>query len=238
MDFYLKFPVDMRTFAIIVCTVLIFISNLSAQYYKPVRVKAGTRMQDYFTLKETYRYQKFLPGKVVFKNGSSHNVKMDYNFLNGEIEFLQAQDTLYITKKKELLYVVAQDTFYYDNGYIEVISGGNIRVGLKQYVKLKDILEEGAFGTTNRSSSIDTYSTVWTNGNYYSLIPNVDIEVQMTLEYYISDHKSGFVTFSKKNVIQLFPQWSDKIKAYIKSNKVDFESGDNLLRLVEYIRTL
>ena len=28
-------------------------------------------------------------------------------------------------------------------GYIEIISGGKIRVGLKQYVKLKDILKEG-----------------------------------------------------------------------------------------------
>ena len=36
--------------------------------------------------------------------------------LFGEIEFIQANDTLYISKKKDIRFVVAQDTFFYDNG--------------------------------------------------------------------------------------------------------------------------
>jgi len=195
-------------------------------------------MQDYFPLSERYRYPEFINGQVVLKNGRSTNLRLNYNYMTGEVEFIQAKDTLSISKKKDILYVVAQDTFVYYNGYKEVISGGEIKVGLKQYIKIKDVLEKGAFGTTNRAASIDTYKSIWADGNTYDLVPNQDIEVQMTLEYYISKSSCDFILFNKKNVKQLFPQRADEIKAYIKSNKLDFESRDDLLRFADYLRSL
>jgi hypothetical protein len=228
----------MRTIVTFICSVLIFNISLSGQNYKTILVKARTKMTDYFPYNERYRYQDFRPGKVVFKNGSSNNINLNYYYLTGEIVFLQTKDTLYISKKKDILYVVAPDTFYYDNGYMEVISGGELKVGLKQYVKIKDVLKEGAMGTMNRVSSIDTYSSLWADGSSYGLVPNENIEVQMTLEYYLSKSSPEFIIFNKKNVIQLFPQKEDEIKAYIKSNKVDFDSRDDLLRFADYLRSL
>jgi len=195
-------------------------------------------MTGYFPNDERFRYPEFIPGKVVFKNGTSNSVSLNYYYLAGEIVFLQAKDTLYISKKKDLSYVVAADTFYYDNGYIEVISGGQIKVGLKQYVKIKDVLKEGAMGTVNRVSSIDTFNSLWADGNSYGLVPNENIEVQMTQEYYISNSSSGFIQFNKKNATQLFPQKADEIKAYVKTNKIDFDSRADLLKFAEYLRTL
>lgn len=215
---------------------LMITASLSAQYYKPVIVKAGTKIIDYFPLNERYLYPEFVQGEVVFNNGKSNNLLLNYNILFGEIEFIQSEDTLYISKKKDIRFVVAQDTFFYDGGYIEVISGGEIKVGLKQYIKLKDILKKGAFGTTSRGASIDTYNSMAANGISYDLVPNEDMELQKTLEYYISIPSTGFIQFNKKNVIQLFPQKSDDIKSYIKSNKVDFDSRDDLLKFADFIR--
>jgi hypothetical protein len=228
----------MRTTAILVCSILIFNISLSAQSYKTILVRAGTKMTDYFPYNERYRYKDFIPGKIFFKNGTTNNINLNYYYLTGEIVFVQDNDTLYISKKKDVSLIVALDTFYYDNGYLEVISGGKLKVGLKQYVRIKDILKEGALGTLNRVSSIDTYNSLWADGNSYGLVPNENIEVQMTLEYYISNSSSGFVQFNKKNVIQLYPQKADEIKAFIKSHKVDFDSRDELLKFADYLRSL
>jgi len=208
----------MRQSVLTICSILILSINLSAQEYKTVRIKAGTKVQEYFPVSERYLYQAFVPGQVVFKNGKYNN--------------------LFISKKKDIRFVVAQDTFFYDMGYIEVISGGSIRVGLKQYVKIKEILKEGAFGTTNRFSSVDTYNSMASNGISYDLIPREDIEVQRTLEYYLSGLSGDFLPFTRKNVIQLFPQNEDKIKAYIKSNKIDLDTRDDLLKFADYLRSL
>ena len=228
----------MKTSLIIIFSVLIFSMSLAAQNNKTVIVKAGTKVQDYYSFNERYLYPEFIPGVAMFKNGRSNNIDFNYNILYGEIEFVQAADTVAFAKKKDIRYIAAQDTFFYNNGYIELLSAGKLRVGLKQYIKIKDVLKTGAFGTTARSVSVESYSSVSTKGITYDLVPNEDIELEKRLEYYLMPPAGEYILFTKKNVIQLFPQDEDKIKAYIKSNKVDFESRDSLLKFAEYLNNL
>ena len=61
---------------------------------------------------------------------------------------------------------------------------------------------------------------------------------QRTLEYYLSDPSGGFVQYTKKNVMQLFPQHEDAIKAYLKSNKIKFDNRDDLIKLSEFLGSL
>jgi hypothetical protein len=224
---------------IFICSILILNISLSAQKNELVTVRAGTRVIDYFPLKERYRYPEFTNGQVLFKNGASSTNKLNYNLLMGEMEFLQARDTLSIIKKKDIgLIVVAQDTFYYDNGYLEQIAGGKFKVVLKEYIKLKEVLSKDSYGTSSSGSASNTFGTLPAEGNFYKLTANKDMVFQKTFEYYFATPSSGFIQFSKKNVIRLFPQKEDAIKAYLKSNKVDFNSRDDLLRLADFLHGL
>jgi hypothetical protein len=228
----------MRIIIAFFCLLLATGSNLSGQYNKIIVVKAHTKVSDYFPVKEQYRYKDFLPGKVVFKNGIIQDMNLNYNFLYGAIEFLKNNDTLAILKKKDIEYVVVQDTFYYDQGPVEIISGGRIKVGLRDYYKVKDIVKEGPYGSNVRSASADTYESISAYGNLYNLVPNETIELQRTLEYYLITPEEGFTLFTRKKILSLFPGKSDEIKAYIKSHKVNFESRDDLLGFADYLRTL
>ncbi|MEI6050172.1 MAG: hypothetical protein WCS03_14810 [Bacteroidota bacterium] len=229
----------MKRIIISVCLILSLSISVSAQKNDLITVRAGTKVLDYFPVKERYHYQEFTAGQVVFKNGIANTTQLNYNFLLGEIEFIQSRDTLTITRKKDIRFiVVAQDTFFYDNGYIELVSGGNIRVGLKQYIKFKEVLKKGAYGVPARNVSIDSYNSMATGGNFYELIPDEDILLQKTMEYYLSTASGGFVPFNRKNVMDQFPQKVDIIKGYLKSYKVNFESGDDLLRLAAFLRGL
>jgi hypothetical protein len=229
----------MRATIGILCSVLLFSLSLSAQQKKIILISAGTRMIDYFPVKERYRYQDFIDGQVRFKSGKSSEAKLNYNILLGEMEFIQDNDTLSIARKKDLKYItVAQDTFYYYNGYIESLSGGDIKVGLLQCIMIKDVLKKGAYGTTARGASVDTYDSMMAGGLSYDLVPNADIELQRIMEYYLWTYSTGFMQYSKKNVLKLFPGKIDIIKDYLKSNKINFESKDDLLRLTTYLRTL
>jgi hypothetical protein len=229
----------MKRIIISVCLILYLGFSVSGQKNDLIIVKAGTKVLDYFPIKERYRYQQFTPGQVVFTNGIVNSAQLNYNFLLGEIEFIQSPDTLSITRKKDIRFiVVARDTFFYDNGYIELISGGNVRVGLKQYIKLKEVLKKGAYGVPARNVSIDSYNSIAAGGNFYELIPDEDILLQKTNGYYLSTASGGFVLFNRKNVLELFPQKVDIIKGYLKSDKVNFESRDDLLRLAAFLRGL
>jgi hypothetical protein len=226
----------MKKILFIICSGFLLNICLFSQGNNLITVKAGTKILDYFPVKERYRYPDFSNGQLVFKNGNVNSGRFNYNILSGEMEFIQLRDTLSINNKKDIsLIAVAQDTFFYDNGYIEMILGGPVKVGYMQKFKLKEIQKKGAMGTINRSSSIDTYNSISFTGNFYQLIPNEDWVFQKKELYYFSTTARGFIQFNKKNVIKAFQQKEDAVKDYLKSNKIDFDSRKDLFKLADYL---
>lgn len=229
----------MKKVLLIICAAFLLNTCLSAQEKNLITVKAGTKILDYFPVKERYRYPDFSDGILKFKNGKVYSGRYNYNFLSGEMEFLQARDTLSVINKKDISFVlVAQDTFFFNNGYIELILGGPVEVGLMKNFRLKEIQKKGAFGTINRSSSIDTYNSMSLRDNFYQLIPNEDWVFQKTEKYYFSTSPKGFIQFNKKNVMEAFPQKEDAIKDFLKSNKIDFNSEKDLFKLADYLGSI
>jgi len=229
----------MKHAVIIFCSFLLLTTCLSAQKNEPVIVKAGTRVQDYFPLQERYRYPEFITGQVFFKNGANSVTKLNYNFLPGEMEYIQMKDTLSIANVTDIrLITIAGDTFYYDKGYLELIYGGRVKVALKQYIKLKEVQKKDSYGSSGSNSATDSYSSFQANGKTYKLISNQDRVYQKTSEYYLATPSSGFVPFTKKKVLQLFPQKKNAIQNYFKSDKIDFGSKNDLLRLADYLNKL
>jgi hypothetical protein len=222
-----------------ICLILFINSCLSAQKNEPVTVKAGTRVKDYFSIAERYRYPDFTEGKCIFNNGKIIPGKFNYNILSGEVQFIKLADTLSLANTKDLKAIaIAQDTFYYHNGYMEIIHGGKFKVYLKQSMEIKDIQKEGAFGTINRSAASESNSYMLINGNSVNLIIREDMVLQKTADYFYSTPENEFVRYSKKNIINILPGKEDIIKNYLKTNKIDFESGEDLLRLADFVGNL
>lgn len=227
----------MKKILYIICSIFLLNTCLFAQKNELITVKAGTKVIDYFPVRERYRYPDFSNGQLVFRNGKVIPGRFNYNILLGEIEFIKSRDTLSINNKNDIsLIVVAQDTFFYDNGYIELIHGGPVKVGLMQNIRLKEIQRRGAMGTINRSSSMDTYNSMSLTGNIYDLVPDEDWVFQKAENYFFSTSENSFNQFTKKNLIEAFPQKEEAIKGYLKSNKPHFDSREDLLKLTEYLR--
>lgn len=223
----------------IICAALLLFSSLSAQNYKRITVEAGTKVIDKFPPKERYLYPQFVEGQVFMKTGAVNNARLNYNLLLGEIEFLQDHDTLVIVRKKDVYVIaVALDTFIFKSNYLKQIHSGAVKVCIRDRIMLKDIVKKGAMGTANRTSSVGSYSSLPLDGKLYELIPADDMEFQRTLEFYIMTSSGEPVEFRKKNVMELYPDREDEIQKYLKSNKVNFESQEDILRFADYLAGL
>ena len=223
----------------LICLGISLYVSSHAQENELIFVKAGTRILDYFPDNVRYRYTDFTFGKVVFTNGTINSAKLNYNLLSAEMEFLQGKDTLSILRKKEIDFIsIAQDTFYFENGYLEQIACGPFKIGLKQYIKLNKILKKDSYGTRTSGSDKNSYGWLPADGNFHKLTANEDMVYQKTQEYYLSDQSRRFVQFRKKNVLKLFPDKNSEVQNYIKSNQINFDSENDLLKLAGYLRSL
>jgi hypothetical protein len=223
-----------------ICSIITLSISLSAQKYEPVTVRAGMRVVDCFPFNERYRYPEFITGRIYVISGVYSEARLNLNFLSGEMEYIRNKDTLAIANKKDVRFItVAQDTFYFDKGnYLEMKSGGIVKVFLKQYIKLKEILKKDSYGTASAGSASNSYGSLPVGGNFYMLTANEDMVLQRTLEYYLASSSGGFIPYNKKSILQLYPQDEKAIKAYLKSNKINFSKLDDLIRLADYLSAL
>jgi hypothetical protein len=195
---------------------------------------------DCFPINDRYRYPKFLSGRIQLTNGVSADKILNYDFLTGTIEFLRGNDTLSITNGKDIRHIViAADTFYYyKGGYLELISGGAVKIALRQYIKLKETQKKDSYGTSSAGSATNSYGSLPMGGDFHMLVANEDMVFQRTLEYYISSPEGEFDQYNKKNVLHLYPQHEKAIKEYLKASKINFDRRDDLIRLAGYLSTL
>jgi len=155
------------------------------------------------------------------------------------MEFIQLKDTLIIAKKEEInSIVVATDTFYYHDAYLQMIRSGRLSVYVKRGIEIKNILKQGAMGTINRSAASDSYSFVLLGPRSFDMKLADDVVIQQTVGYFYSTSINDFIPFTRKNIIRIMQGNEDEIKNYIKANKIDFESREDLLKLAGFVSDL
>jgi hypothetical protein len=225
---------------VVIFSFLILLSfNSFGQENKPILVKKGTTLLDYFSPSERYLYPEFKIGKVLFKKNTYTGIKLNYNYLTGEVEFLKNSDTLTISDKEDIKSVIiAEDTLFYKDGYILQIKSGHPKIGLKESVEFKDYVKNNGIGSAGSAGSIASYSSISTSGQVKKLTANEDLIFQRTKVFYISSEKGDFELYSKKNVLKLFPKNKEEIKLFLKSNNTKFDKEEDLLKLAEFLASL
>jgi hypothetical protein len=221
---------------------LLAIATVSAQKYKNIIVKAGTNILDYFPASERYRYSEFRDGTVFLRNNIFTSVKLNYNILSGEMEFISpASDTVSIGDPKNIKYVIFEkDTFVYDGGYLELIyQSPDLNIALKDYVKFMGIEKHGAYGTTSSTTSITTYKSLLSEGEAYSLTQKEDINLKRTAEYYIStDGGINHMLMTKFQIKKLYPGHKKEINMFFKKEITGLTDPVYLEQTVTFIRSL
>ena len=204
-----------------------------------VNVKADQEINQVFTIKDIYRYEQFLLGKVQFRDGTSAEAKMNYHKLFEQMLFIDANgDSLAVGNPETIKFIIiGNDTFYYNKGiFVELIGAVNlIRLAKRQVLQEIDEQKTGAYG-----QSYTNNSTV-ANKNYYTVDGKPRLNVgEGTLfsqkkEYYISYKQDDFVPVTKKNIEKLFDDKAKDIKDYIKTNSINFANEQDLKKLIQFI---
>lgn len=229
----------MKKLVLIIGSILCLGNGLSAQKGKTFIVNSGLKVEDCISIDERFRFPEFTDGKVIFNNGTNSQAKLNYNYLVREMQFLQGKDTLSIANEKEILGIyIAGSIFIFNKGYMELIFDDKVQVGVKQYFNLMDVRKKDPYGDIGSGAATDSYSSLHSSGQYNKLTVKQDRIFQKISEFYLAVSSREFVSFTKKKVMQLFPKNKKDIEDYLQSNKVDFNSRNDLVRFAEYLSKL
>jgi hypothetical protein len=212
-------------------------ADIFAQDTLTIFIPADRLVSDVLTPKKMYKYDGFLPGKIFFRDGNFAEGKFNYNYLNGEIEFIE-KDTLAIAKQQMFnikMMTVDRDTFFYDKGYLQQVVGTPLGKLLKKQMLIVMKREKiGAYDQPTATSAIESYSSF--SDAYGSFNPNLRVRENITLvlrtDYYFGSKFNVFLFANKKNLLKAYPNKKEQINQYFKRREVNFRNGEDLKKLL------
>lgn len=212
--------------------------TLFAQKSDFFKVNAGTKITNAIPFAERYQYPAFTKGSITLNDGRSNTCLFNLNLISGEMEFLQGKDTLFIAEKKDLsTIIISKDTFFYRNAYLKLISNGKLKIYMSQRIGIADVLKKGAMGTINRSSSSESYNYLDADKLTHFLTADEDMVFRRVVIFYYSIPGKEITLFNRKNAVKIVPGKDEEIKEFLKTNEIDFQSKEDILKMTEFINS-
>jgi len=149
-------------------------------------------------------------------------------------------DTLKITNAATIKFIrINNDVFYYDDGYVKLIKDTNgIKLAAKKTLMVTGKNKIGGYDMASPTTSIDSYSTLMADKSIYKLVPKEDVTLTKKTQYYFGDKYNRFFGATRKNLLREFSKQSAALNSYLKENHINFNSREDLEKLLQFLARL
>ncbi|MEO5682028.1 MAG: hypothetical protein ABIQ88_05260 [Chitinophagaceae bacterium] len=209
--------------------------SAAGQTTETIQVAAGGDIAAAVSPYGIYRLPAFTNGTVFFKDGKLAKEVLNYNILNDQVMYIDKKgDTLAIafpeeTKKIEIGSVV----LYYDKkGYLESIAAAP---EASLVIRRKVILhyeKQGAFGISNSTNGIDSYTTFTSNNASYHLYAGENAVLKKSTAFFLLTNNSKLLPASRTNFLAQFTKNKQPIESHLANTKVNFNNLQDLILLM------
>jgi hypothetical protein len=221
--------------------ILSFSLCVVAQSRKSFSVNPGKKIVEEIPITDIYRYAEFKMGEVSLKNGTAANVKLNYNSVFGEMQYIDPKngDTLSLAEEKNIKFIaVEKDTFYFDEGWLELIGGtSTVRIAKKKLLEITNREKIGAMEVAG-FGAIETYNKYTGSQHMKDLVAKEKLTFTEHVSYYFGDRFNHYSRANRKGLLKLYGDSSEKIDKWISENKIDLSNEDDLKKLSVYLQSL
>lgn len=228
----------MKATVLFLCTSLLIISHYAeAQQDEEVILPPASRYKKrYMPYKKRFRFEQFNPVTIYDVSKKAWGLdKVNYDIYLEEMVMINDRgDTLALDNLSEFKYfVIGNCTFIHsDHEYYEVLeSTDTLKVCVRQMYEQKSSESPytAAFGARSGTTPYTTAYRVATLNK-----GGEELRLQKRHFCFLGDKDDKMIHANKHNFQIFFPAHKAEIKAFIESNKVDFESEKDVKKLFEY----
>jgi hypothetical protein len=193
--------------------------------------------QDELSGKEfsSYVFPAFIEGTVKQKSGEVNKAFLNYNSLTEEMIFEQSGQKMALDKIEEIDTVYIENKKFIPAGkvFYEVVTNTPVALFIQHKSDLIPPGSETGFGTS-QTSAITNVNDLKNSGIAYKLKLPDDYKITLKKIYWLKKNNNYYLVKAIKNVLDLFPEKADAIKAYVKANKIDLKNSDDAMKLIVF----
>lgn len=221
---------------------LLFASGAYAQ--RTEIIKINTQSSGGALYKKGYLYETFTDGKLFYKDGSRSDAKFNLNGMTNEMLFVSPQgDTLKLARPETAAMItIGTDTFsYFDNTFLKKVTHDDASLHVYEKQELKFVNSEvttpygssGISSTTVQGGAITGLGGAGRTGSTAFGDTRV-LVFKKSVTLYIVVDKNRVYPSKQSSFYKMFPGDKDKINAFVKEQKIDFSSEEDVSKLVKF----
>lgn len=206
-----------------------------AQGVKTLEAKDGRDAMYLVSANERYRFNEFQHGTVHFNQEKAITARLNYNFFNQEVQFINVNgDTLSIAQKYAIDRVrIGEQLFYHypTIGYLEVLDRfPSVALVIHQFVQVVRNQEGKVALLDPRSKSYDPLAA-WGSDHE-------KLTLTATRAYYIVDKNKKVYPVQRASFYRIFPRHKTSIRDYVRKHRIRFEQEKEIVQVLQFCSQL
>lgn len=215
--------------------------QVTAQTKKTFTVNAGQKVVEAIPVNEIYSHHEFTLGTVRLKDGSEAVVKLNYNSVFGEIQYIDPKngDTLSLAEERNIKFVaIEKDTFYFDEVWLQFVAGNStLKMAKKRLLEMTNKEKLGAMEVPG-FGAIETFTKFTGSQHMRDLVAKEKLTFSEHVTYYFGDRFNRFSQANKRGLLKMYSKREKELEKWLDETKIDFSKEADLNKLFNYLQAL
>ena len=187
-----------------------------------------------------FLFEKFNKGIIKLKDGKTYVANMNYNLVEEEMIFDQKGTYMTLSEPQNIdtvflnnrIFVPVEEAFY------EVLSHGNITFFMQHKARYSTVGTPTAYGMTSQTNSSVRVTSVRSATQFRTIDVPDNVTVTLASQYWVRKKGSMEKFSNQRGFLKIFPEKETELKQFCNSNKIDFKSREDMIKLANYCLAL
>jgi hypothetical protein len=187
-----------------------------------------------------FLFPDFTKSLVKMKDGRQLTAIINYNMVDEEMIFDQKGIYMALEKPQEI------DTIYLQNrkfvpvekAFYEVLTKGRITMFIQHKSRYSQKGTPTAYGMTTKTAGPTKVLSMQVGNQVRQVELPDNVEVSPATVYWVNYKNEMFKFTTEKQFLKIFPENESKLKEFLKTNKIDIKSREDLIKLGEFCNVI
>ena len=188
-----------------------------------------------------YLFPEFTQGVILMKAGTKYDVLLNYNSFTEEMIFENNGKKMAIAKSElrlvDTVFIKDRKFIALNNKFLELLYHSKWDMYVEHKCRVNEPGKPSGYGGTSKTTSIKTYSRIYSEGNIHELKLPDGYEIEPYTYYWIKKNGELNRFINMRELKKLYKDKKDLFKAYIKKYGVKYDNQESIIQLIEYLES-
>jgi len=186
-----------------------------------------------------YILPEFTLGTILMNDESSYEAMVNYNALTEELIFENNGEKLAIDRSEihriDTVFINTRRFIPLKGRFLELVSWSSFEIFVEYTCALKEVGKSIGYGQRSKTTSVKNVTSYNADGRLYNLKLPDTFEIDPSVCYWLKRNNEYIQFCNLRDLRKFYKKKIDLFKDYKKSQNVEYENQESMIKLITYL---